>query len=640
MSERGTMKRGQMAIAAGFWFALAVSSAVGVEMLPEWRRPTGVAGISFEFGAGKGEFRAWGRGRDYRVFFPGFLPALFERTVALDECKLEGGRLEWIFTGERGGFTVLIGEKEVGVQQRFYDSFAFRGIAQGKTRHPEWRAPAAEAPYAGSLGAVTVRMDYKLGLSVAVNGRTVLHQECLFDVSRHQLRLTGGKGEVCGEMLKPVPEAAGVRVYPLRQHQTVMGFGGITTPTAYAQLSAEGKRRWWQLVCEYNLLVQREYPIGRRLNRKMDNWDRLEDATPHYYGDNFPNGEVSDFGYIKTLRGLGGKVWFEFWALPPWVGRDPEKYAEAMVRYCQVCKQRTGAGPDVVGIQNEVDQSASMFHKMTLALRRRLDGAGFTSVRIHMSDSGSLAGGVKRAEKFRSSDVVWVAIDYSATHMYDYQGFFTDPDGFDRRLGQWKEVTGDKPFLSTELCINNDRFQLDSYRIALAMGQLYHKNLVLTDAVAICYCWTLLNVVQPSYGWTRALFVPDRAHGFVPVPSSHQLRVFGAYSRRIREGMVRVEAAADAENLLVSAFGDKDGRGTVVVLNRAMKPRRVRVVWPGVKFTEMELVDPYHENDVRNALTALAGEPTEVTIAPGAILTLSNVALGELGDNGAYLLGR
>ncbi len=28
--------------------------------------------------------------------------------------------------------------------------------------------------------------------------------------------------------------------------------------------------------------------LGARLNPAMDNWDRLEDATPHYYGDNFP----------------------------------------------------------------------------------------------------------------------------------------------------------------------------------------------------------------------------------------------------------------------------------------------------------------------------------------------------------------
>jgi hypothetical protein len=221
--------------------------------------------------------------------------------------------------------------------------------------------------------------------------------------------------------------------------------------------------------------------------------------------------------------------------------------------------------------------------------------------------------------------------------MYDYQGFFTNPDGFDTQLGQWKQLTGDKPFLSTELCINNDRFQLDSYRIALAMGQLYHKNLVLTDAVAICYCWTLLNVVQSSYGWTRALLVPDRVHGFMPVPSSHQLRVFGAYSRRIREGMVRVEAAADVEDLLVSAFAGKDGRGTVVVLNRATQSRKVRVVWPGVTFTEMEVVDPYHENDLRKVPTALADGSAEVTIAPGAIVTLSNVRLGQLGDKAVDL---
>ncbi|MFZ2148085.1 MAG: hypothetical protein WAV28_12770 [Sedimentisphaerales bacterium] len=31
-----------------------------------------------------------------------------------------------------------------------------------------------------------------------------------------------------------------------------------------------------------------------------------------------------------------------------------------------------------------------------------------------------------------------------------------------------------KPFLSTELCINNDKYQWATYRVALTMGQLYH----------------------------------------------------------------------------------------------------------------------------------------------------------------------
>ena len=307
-------------------------------------------------------------------------------------------------------------------------------------------------------------------------------------------------------------------------------------------------------MCEYNLLIQREYPIGRRLNPEMDNWDKLEDATPHYYGDNFPNGEVSDFEYIKTLRRLGGKVLFEFWALPPWTEGDAEKYAEAMVDYCRVSKEKAGAPPDIVGIQNEKRQTERMWHKMTLTLRRKLDEAGFESVQIHMSDAGTLAGGIKRAKVFQSSKQVWAAIDYSATHMYDYQNFFTNPDGFDNLLTQWKELAGGKPFLSTELCINNDKYQWPTYRVALTMGQLYHKNLVLADASAVCYCWTLLNVVQPSFGWTRTLTVPDRSHGFVPVATSHQLRVFGAFSRRVHEGMTRIEARTDVNDLMVSAF--------------------------------------------------------------------------------------
>ncbi|UCG47666.1 MAG: hypothetical protein JSU94_19550 [Phycisphaerales bacterium] len=620
MLEKGVL------LAAGLACLLTGRSVLGAHRLPAWHAPDKARSTSFELGEGKGEFRAWGRGRDMRMFFGEFLPAVFERTLVLEELA-PGASLEWIFTGEMGGFTVSVGPNDVAVYQRFYDSPAFESISKSRTRHPQWNAPTERVAYEGALRAVTVTMDYKLGLSLALNGREVLRQDCLLDISRHQLALSGKRPSVRGRMLEPEAEPAVVRVDPAVRRQTMTGFGGIATPTAYAQLSPEGKQRWWRLVREYNLLIQREYPIGTRLNPDADNWDRLEDATPHYYGDNFPNGEISDFEYIRNLRRLGGKVWFEFWALPDWVGKDPKKYAKAMVSYCRVSRQKAGAPPDVVGIQNEVDQSASMFHEMTLELRKQLDEAGFGSVRIHMSDSGSLAGGIRRAEKFRKSDAAWAKIDFSATHMYDYQGFFTNPDGFDGRLKQWKKLTGDKPFLSTELCINNDRYQWPSYRVALAMGQLYHKNLVLTDATAVCYCWTLLNVVQPSYGWTRTLCVPDARHGFVPTATSHQLRVFGAYSRRIREGMVRVEAKADVADLLVSAFAGKLGKGTVVVLNRSVRPRRLRAVWPGVRFTEMEAADPYRQNELAKAPGPAADGTTEVIIEPGAIVTLSNVAL-------------
>ena len=621
--------RSQLLVGVGLALLWPVGPAGGAEVLAAWGRPGAVEETPFALGTGKGEYKAWGRDKDYRVFFPEFLPALFERTVALDRFDANC-QLVWIFTGEHGGFTVAIGHTQVSLYQRFYDSPGFEKSFEGKRlRHPEKREPGAQVEYTGRLGAVTVKMDYRLGLSVALQGKVLLQQECLLDVSRHQLRLIGEKGEISGKMVEPAVEAAIVRVKPEIKYQRMMGFGGITTPTGYAQLSGEGKRRWWELVCEYNLLIQREYPIGRRLNREMDNWDKPGDATPHYYGDNFPNGETSNFEYIRTLRRLGGKVLFEFWALPPWAEGDAEKYAEAMVSYCKASKEKAGAPPDIVGIQNEKRQTDEMWHEMTLTLRRKLDEAGFEDVRIHISDAGTLSGGIERAKAFRASKEAWAAIDYSATHMYDYQNFFTKPDGFDSLLRQWKELAGDKPFLSTELCINNDKYQWPTYRVALAMGQLYHKNLVLADAAAVCYCWTLLNVVQPSFGWTRTLTVPDRLHGFVPVAPSHQLRVFGAFSRRIHGGMSRIEARTDVNDLLVSAFAGEGDKVTVVILNRSTRPRAVRVIWPGVTFNQMELVDPYHENEVSGVAAASEKDVTEVTVEPGAIVSLTNAAVGK-----------
>jgi AraC-like DNA-binding protein len=209
-------------------------------------------------------------------------------------------------------------------------------------------------------------------------------------------------------------------------------------------LSTPGdKAEWWRLILEYNLLIQREYPVGVRLNRQMDNWDRIEDAVPHYYGDNFPNGELSDFDYLRNIRRLGREVWFEFWGFPSWIGQDDDLYADAMLNYTQRLKDETGRAPEVLGIQNEVGQTTERWHNMTLTLRRRLDEAGFHDVKIHMSDATSLEGGIRRAHAFRSNDEVWEAIDYAATHRYDFQNFFHNPDDYDARLREWKEaVTG------------------------------------------------------------------------------------------------------------------------------------------------------------------------------------------------------
>jgi O-glycosyl hydrolase len=623
--------RTALALLAMPWMAAPLAAAAVQEThlgaLPTWSHSATGSGESFHFEAAPdklqgGHWRVAGLPRKY---FAELLPALFERTLVLEEFAPSKSALEWIFTGEHGGFTIQLSRGLIRVFQRYYDS---PGLADPDhpTRHPEKAITESAASFEGQPRAITVRLDSRLGLAVLLNGSEAVRQHCLLDVSRHQLAWTGSEGAGGGYLLPPETGNATVEVDSSRSHQTILGFGGITTPTAYAQLSAEGKRRWWKILAEYNLLLHREYPIGARLNPPMDNWDRLADATPHYYGDNFPNGEISNFEYQRHIRRLGGKVLFEFWALPAWAqhagAADPEPYARAMVRYCQVARERAGAPPDIVGIQNEVAQPPEIWRRMTLQLRAALDRAGFAGVKIHMRDDGRLAGGIECARAFRQSETVWKAIDYAATHLYDYQKFFYDPDGFDPLLAKWREAVGDKPFLSTELSVNSSEFQAHSYRLALGMGQLYHKNLTLANASAILYCWLLLNVEQPSYGWTRTLFVPDAARGFVPAPSSYQARVFGAFSRRIHAGMVRVEARASNPDLLAAAFQRENGARTLVLLNRSLEPQRVRIHWTGQSFRFLEWAGPYAENTVSPAPSS-----PELVIAPGAIATLSTEEL-------------
>jgi hypothetical protein len=212
--------------------------------------------------------------------------------------------------------------------------------------------------------------------------------------------------------------------------------------------------------------------------------------------------------------------------------------------------------------------------------------------------------------------------------MYDYQGHFYDPDGFDASLAQLRDATGEKPFLAVELCVNNGNFQSPAYRVAFAMGQLYHKVLTQLNACGVMYCWTLLNVVQPSYGWTRTLFVPDPEHGFRPTASSHQLRIFGAFSRRVRAGMWRVKAASSNPDILVVAFQDAAGKRTLILLNRSVRAQQVALRWPGATFAYVETVDAQHEN----AVNAWSGG-ADVSVGPGAIVTMTNVELGKVPED-------
>jgi O-glycosyl hydrolase len=594
--------------------------------------------LRFELNAAAVRAPVWGRGKDIpRTFFPEFLPALFSRTLRLDQPIGPGAVLEWVFTGDQGGITVRIDAAAVKVIQRYYDSFGLSEAKPPKARYPQGVWHQSEIPYSDELRTVTVELDHKLGLIVSINGRQALRQTCLLEVRRHQLALTpasDGVGQrLAGEIAAPEEGQTEITVNPQERHQAIYGFGGILSAPAYAQLSAEGRRRWWELVREYNLLLHREYPNGNRLKPDLSNFGVLSDATPHYYGDNFPNGEITDFEYIRKIRSLGGHVLFEFWELPPWarhaytaadgksVPNAPivDEYVRAMVGYCRILREKTGAAPEVVGIQNEITQPAEIWQQMIVALRAGLDRAGFRTVRIHMPDSGNLAGGIRTAAAIQKSAEAWKAIDWAATHVYDFQNFFEAPDGYDSRIAEWRALTAGKPFLSTELTVNSSAYQSDSYRVAFAHAQLYHKNMALMDASALIYCWTLLDVEQPSFAATRSLFAVDRANGFVPAASSYQARVFGAFSRHLREGMVRVSAASSHADVLATAYQGAQGRRTMILINRSTAPQAVRIAWPGgAALSKLEIASFYQANQA-------VPLPARLVLQPGEIATLSTV---------------
>ncbi len=583
---------------------------------------------------GEGEIRRAGWGRyspNERKYFPEFLPALFDRTIVIETLPADR-RLEWAFTGPRAALYITVSNNCVELQTQFHDSPGFNQLTSKPGLFPKLAGPKLtfDIKHGEPLRAISVRLDHTLTLTVSLNGQGVHHQLWLDGFQHHQLRLTGKSGVVRLQLLQPAPVKTQVTVNPSERHQTMLGFGGTATPTAYHELGTKGRQRWWEWVAEYNLLCQREYPMGGMLDPAMDNWDNLGEAKAHYYGDNFPNGEASNFEYNRALQSLGGLVVFEFWDFPPWISNNPAQYAKAMVNYCQTAQRRTGQPPRIVGLQNELKMKPELVEPFITALRRGLDEAGFKQVKLHLANAATVQYGLKVLPAYRDNPRVWDLLDYSAVNQYDFQDHFRDPDKFDPTLLKWRERTGDRPFLAIEICDNRETYQSDGYGVALMMGELYQKDLTLADAALLGYCWTLLNIEQPTFGMTRSLFVSDPQSGFLPKPSSNQLRIFGAFSRRVSEGMTRVAASTSDTNLLVAAFAGKNGATTAVLLNRSSAPVEVQLNWPGVRFTETELADPYHQNEV---LAKADNTANSVTIPPGGIITRTTQPVKTLPRN-------
>jgi hypothetical protein len=625
-----------MGLCALLLFAMGLRAQQAVE-LPPAPAANEPASDTFHFVSDGPVGPGWSRPDEIaRKYFHENLPALFERTLALNSEIPQRATLRWIFTGPRAGFTVELTSSKVRITERYYDSM---GLYEGQGNYPEKTTFSDERQYTGEARTLTVIADAHLAVRVLVNGEQILEAPLLFDVTRHQLMQAAPRSAydvVDGSLIVPAARNASIVIKPEEMHQTMLGFGGSPSIPAYDELSDAGKQAYWQMLKRYNLLLSREYPMGTELKPDMSNLENRADATPHYYGDNFPNSELSSFDYSRHVIDMGGSVIYELWALPRWATvpysgaaqtdtwnkpiknvANPDEYARIVVTYCKKAQAATGAAPLIVGLENEVDQPADVFSAMALAVRRGLDKAGFTQTKIHMADASYMFLGLDRARELSKNTEAWKAIDYSATHEYDFQEFIANPDLYDARLKAMHDAAGGKPFLATEICVNDPHYQEPSYRIAFAVAQLYHKNLTELDAVALMYCWLLLDVEEPTFAGSRSLMAPDRTRGWKPTATSYQLRVLGAYSRHIAKGMQRIGAETVDTDLLATAFADAHDE-TLVVINRSAMARKLNVSGEKRAWTEMERVGIEEEN-------AVSAVPPEIVVQPGEIVVLSTL---------------
>ena len=619
------------------FFCAASLCAQQAIQLPPPTAQSGPAADTFRFVSDGPRALGWSRGDEIaRKYFHENLPGLFERTLTLDNDMPERATLRWIFTGPHAGFTVELTSDKVRLAERYYDSMA---LYTGQGNYPDKAVRSIERQFEGHARTLTIIADSHLAVRVLVNGKQVIEAPLVFDVARHQLVLAASRTAhevVAGSLVAPEVKTATVTINPGQVFQTMLGFGGSPSIPAYDELSAQGKSEYWQMLKRYNLLISREYPMGEALKPDMSNLADVNDATPHYYGDNFPNSEVTSFAYNKHIEQMGGSIIYELWALPAWAQQpyhgpqvidawnksvkeaaNPEAYARIIVEYCRKEQAETGVPPMIVGLENEVSQPPAVFNAMAVAVRKALDQAGFTQVKIHMPDAPYMIQGTQRALELRKDPAAWRAIDYSATHEYDFQEYMANPDMYDARMKAMHEAAGGKPYLATEICFNDPHYQELSYRIAFQAAQLYHKNLTILDAEALLYCWTILDVEQPSFAGSRALIAPDRTKGWVPVPSSFELRVLGAYSRHILKGMRRVGVSASDPDLLSTAFAG-NGNETLVMVNRGTTAEKITVGGASPPWAEMERTGLEEVNQI-------SAVPNQVVVKPGEIVVLSTI---------------
>jgi hypothetical protein len=329
-----------------------------------------------------------------RLFMDEFLPPLFRRTLVRDAPVKAGETITWALTGPRAGLTVKMRANRVEFIAVCYDSNALHPepVLAGNgeaSSFPEKQMSLFDGNVEGEVKSVPVVMHDEMEVELLINGVSMSRWLYLEDVSRHQLQVNENHAPQY-RMLRPVAEAVEVKVHTSKRHQTILGWGGITSKAAFHMLNEDAKEDWWKFPYDYGFNIQREYPAGRSLKEDMSNLGSLDAAVHHTYAGNFPNGETTCFEYLRRHRQLpGSDIWYEYWwHQPEWTYGDADAYAKSIIHYSKILEEVTGEAPEVIGVQNE--HRMRNWREHAPAPPRHLDAAGYQSTKIHMNDDSKI----------------------------------------------------------------------------------------------------------------------------------------------------------------------------------------------------------------------------------------------------------
>lgn len=241
------------------------------------------------------------------------------------------------------------------------------------------------------------------------------------------------------------------------------------------------------------------------------------------------------------------------------------------------------------------------------ALQAGLVQAGL-EVEVSAVDAGEWANAAIYARRIFDDPALAAAFDHFAVHSYwsdaaDKTKFVGFMEKYYPQVHLWMSEW-------TEMKEGRD-YGMDS---ALLLANTVHDDLTLGGVTSWQY-WIAVS----KYNFRDGL-IYTREHS-ERIEETKRLWTLGNYSRFVRPGAIRLEAASDNEAVLVSAYHHPPTDVlTIVLINNSVEPQAVML--PDVSAGAAGSVEAYETSDAHDLALVYSGSPTaQVTLAPSSVTT-------------------